>query len=106
MSLSAKTLVPLPRPTDDVGVNFAGERIHRFGTVCLGKAILIVRLRPLVPPEVGEIFCHRFSKDTCGCRLSVYAGVSAREVIRLHSPSFKQSKLDCALDCDERGFDH
>jgi len=45
----------LSRPAYNKLVNFVGKLIHGLCTVSCRKAILIVRLRPVVSPQISQL---------------------------------------------------
>lgn len=56
--LSAEALVTLSRSASYVCVEFSSEFVHRVGTRCGGKSILIIRLCSVVTPEIREVRGH------------------------------------------------
>lgn len=103
--LVAEVLMALSGATDDEGMEFCGERIHFFGTVCCCEAVLIVRFCSVITPEVCEVFGDGFREEPSYSCLSIYPRMCAGEIIRLRRSPLELAKFDSPFDCDIRGLD-
>jgi hypothetical protein len=81
------------------------SRARRSSGLAGGEAVLIVRFRPALRPEVREVVRDRLRKQPDPGGLAVHAGVRSGEVPRVASTALQESELDGPFDGDERRFD-
>ena len=95
-----------PARRDKMLVEVGGELVHRFGLLFGRNSESVIRLRPVLVPQVGEFLTEPIPIEPGLGTSLIESPVTTDDLLGCHRPVVNEPELDGTFDSDKRRLDH